>query len=424
VIRKEVLENGLTVLTEQIQGIRSVSLGIWLKKGSRDESSEEAGIYHFIEHMLFKGTRRRDAYQIARTIDAIGGYTDAFTSKENTCFYAKVLDEHLPVILELFSDILVSPRFDSEDIERERKVIHEEISMVEDTPSDLVHELFVENFWGDHPLGRPILGTVRTVDSMNQKTLRARFTASYIPSNMVFAVAGNLTHEEIIAAIQRYFLLVDGAREPDQPFAGTPPEPRPLLMVHPKKELEQSHICMGTTAYSVLDEKKYPASVMNVILGGSMSSRLFQKIREELGLCYTVFSSLNFYEDCGYLDVYAATSSENVKNTIELMMQECDDIARQPVSREDLEHAKSHLKGSLILSLESSSTKMFNLAKNDMYYGRQIDTQEILDKISGVTIDDVQAVAQEIFLHPGYGIVVVGDLEEVDINLDREEIRH
>jgi predicted Zn-dependent peptidase len=413
-IRKDVLDNGLTILTESIEHIRSISLGVWLRKGSRDESPEDAGVYHFIEHMVFKGTQKRSTYEIARIMDSIGGFNDAFTSKENTCFYAKILDEHLPIIFDIFSDILLYPRFDREDLDRERKVVHEEFKMVEDNPSDLVHEIFLENFWAAHPLGRPILGTLNSVNALNPEILRKRFLESYIPPNILISAAGNISHEKLMEAVQSYFTF-----PPIKDLHGTvaqpSPEPRPMTLLRPKKDLEQAHLCIGVMGHSSDHSDRYTAGVLNVILGGSMSSRLFQKIREEMALCYTVFSSMSSFKDAGYVSVYAATSPEMTQTAAELIIKECKLLAKEAVSVEELENAKNHLKGSLILSLESSSNRMFSLARNEMIFGRQISTEEILEEISKVTVDDVLRVSQDLFLHSNYGIVVVGDMEELDV---------
>jgi predicted Zn-dependent peptidase len=416
-VRRTILENGLTVLTEHIDHIRSISLGIWLKKGSRDETVREAGIYHFIEHMLFKGTADRSAYDIARIMDSIGGYTDAFTSKENTCFYAKILDEHLPIILELFSDILIHPKFDKEDIEKERKVVHEEIKMVEDTPNDLVHELFLENFWSRHPLGRPILGTRHTVDGISQSLLRRHFAHNYVPENMLISAAGNVDHHRLVSEIRRHFPLQGGKakRVATKPAAV---RPRPMVLLKSKKDLEQAHVCIGMRGLPVDHPDRYSFSVLNVILGGSMSSRLFQKLREERGLCYTVFSSMSSFHDAGYVSIYAGTAKDTVESVIRLIVDECRLLASQPVGAEELENAKNHLKGSLILSLESSSNRMFNLVRNDVYHRRQISTDEILREVSAVTTEDIQRVAGDLFHHSEYGIVVVGALKKLGLTLD------
>ena len=414
-IRKDVLDNGLTILTESIEHIRSISLGVWLRKGSRDESPEDAGVYHFIEHMVFKGTQKRSTYEIARIMDSIGGFNDAFTSKENTCFYAKILDEHLPVIFDIFSDILLYPRFDREDLERERKVVHEEFKMVEDNPSDLVHEIFMENFWAAHPLGRPILGTLNSVNALTPETLRQRFLESYIPPNILISAAGNISHEKLMEAVQSYFPFPP-IKDQHSTVTQPSPEPRPMTLLRPKKDLEQAHLCIGAMGHSSDHPDRYTAGVLNVILGGSMSSRLFQKIREEMALCYTVFSSMSSFNDAGYVSVYAATSPEMTQTAAELIIKECKLLAKEAVSVEELENAKNHLKGSLILSLESSSNRMFSLARNEMIFGRQISTEEILEEISKVTVDDVLRVSQDLFLHSNYGTVVVGDLDELNVD--------
>ena len=413
-IRKDVLDNGLTILTESIEHIRSISLGVWLRKGSRDESPEDAGVYHFIEHMVFKGTEKRSTYDIARIMDSIGGFNDAFTSKENTCFYAKILDEHLPIIFDIFSDILLYPRFDREDLERERKVVHEEFKMVEDNPSDLVHEIFLENFWAAHPLGRPILGTLNSVNALTPETLRERFLESYIPPNILISAAGNISHEKLMEAVQSYFTFAP-IKDLHGTVAQPSPEPRPMTLLRPKKDLEQAHLCIGVMGHSSDHRDRYAAGVLNVILGGSMSSRLFQKIREEMALCYTVFSSMSSFKDAGYVSVYAATSPEMTQTAAELIIKECKLLAKEAVSVEELENAKNHLKGSLILSLESSSNRMFSLARNEMIFGRQISTEEILEEISKVTVEDVLRVSQDLFLHSDYGTVVVGDLDELNV---------
>lgn len=419
-INKEVLENGLTVLTERIEPWRSVSLGIWLKKGSRDEAPRDAGIYHFIEHMVFKGTSKRNAYDIAKLMDSIGGFNDAFTSKENTCFYAKVLDEHLPIILDIFTDILIDPKFDEEDIERERRVIHEEIKMVEDAPGDIVHELFLENFWADHPLGRPILGTTDTVNAIDRSKLKEQFTLNYVPRNIVVSAAGNLDHDQLVDSIRKLFRLGrNGAEPPALDRASA--KPHPMVVLRSKKDLEQAHLVLGMMGYDTEHPDRYAAGVMNVILGGSMSSRLFQRIREERGLCYTVYSSLNSFRECGYMNIYAGTARENVRIAAELILKECRLLAEEPVTSEELDNAKNHLKGGMILSLESSSNRMFALARNEIYHGRQISVDEALQKIHDVTQEDIRRVAGDLFKHRNYGMVVVGDLDGLD--LKEEDLR-
>lgn len=393
-IQKAVLDNGLTVLSERMPNLRSISLGIWLKKGSRHEEERENGISHFIEHLVFKGTRRRTGQEIAKIIDSIGGQIDAFTSKEYTCFYAKVLDEHLRVALDLLSDIVLNPRFDPQDIEKERKVIFEEIRMVEDTPDELVYDLFSETFWRGHPLGRPIQGTIDSVAALTPDHLLEYFRTSYTPGQMLIAAAGHLEHEEAVSEIRRAFeSLSDGSR----PNSTAPPRECADLTLREKKGLEQVHLCLGVPAFPQSSDQRYVGYVLNTLLGGTMSSRLFQRIREDRGLAYTVFSSVSSFLDTGYLMVYAATGSDQARQVIDLVSEEFRRLKTQPVGAQELRDAKDHLKGSLMLSLESTSSRMSNLAKQDLYFGRQFSLEELLEGIESVSVEDVQALAQSMF---------------------------
>jgi predicted Zn-dependent peptidase len=393
-IQKAVFDNGLTVLSERMPNLRSISLGIWLKKGSRHESERENGISHFIEHLVFKGTIRRTAQEIARVIDSIGGQIDAFTSKEYTCFYAKVLDEHLGIALDLLSDIVLNPRFDPVDIEKERKVIFEEIRMVEDTPDELVYDLFSETFWRGHPLGRPIQGTLDSVGSLTPQHLLDYFRSSYRPGQMLISAAGNLDHDAAVHEIRRAFEpLTDGSRPP----ATQPPQERADLALRDKDGLEQVHLCLGVKAFAHSAEERYAGYVLNTLLGGTMSSRLFQIIREEKGLAYSVFSSVSSFLDTGYLMVYAATGADQARQVVDLVLQEFRRLKAEEVGRQELRDAKDHLKGSLMLSLESTSSRMSNLAKQDIYFGRQFSLEEILAGIEGVSVEHVQALARRLF---------------------------
>jgi predicted Zn-dependent peptidase len=393
-IQKAVLDNGLTVLSERMPNLRSISLGIWLKKGSRHEAESENGISHFIEHLVFKGTKRRSAREIAKVIDSIGGQIDAFTSKEYTCFYAKVLDEHLGVALDLLSDIVLNPRFDPEDIEKERKVIFEEIRMVEDTPDELVYDLFSETFWRDHPLGRPIQGTPESVGAITPRHLLDYFRSSYRPGQMLIAAAGNLDQDAAVGEIRRAFeALTDGVR-PEPPV---PPREHAELALKEKEGLEQVHLCLGVRAFAQSSDERYAGYVLNTLLGGTMSSRLFQTIREEKGLAYSVFSSVSSFLDTGYLMVYAATGADQARQVVELVAQEFRRLKSEAVAAQELRDAKDHLKGSLMLSLESTSSRMSNLAKQDIYFGRQFTLEEILAGIEGVTVEEVQALARRLF---------------------------
>ncbi|HKB08287.1 MAG TPA: pitrilysin family protein, partial [Candidatus Polarisedimenticolia bacterium] len=359
-IRKEKFDNGLVLITEPMRNLRSVALGVWMKRGSRHETQEQNGISHFIEHLLFKGTETRTAQDIALIVDSVGGQMDAFTTKEYTCFYFKVLDEHLDIAVDLLSDIVRHPKFIPEEVEKERKVIYEEIKMVDDTPDELVYDIFSESFWKNHPLGRPIQGTRRTVSRMNLPMLIGFFRDSYQPANLMITAAGNLEHERLAEAIRKAF-------EPIPNTAAAvpikPPRTSGAIVVREKKELGQLHLCLGVPCFGAPAERRYQEYVLNTLLGGTMSSRLFQHIREERGLAYSVFSSVNSFLDTGNLMVYAATSPESGREVVGLILEEFRKLKEGPVGERELKMARDHLKGSLMLSLESSSSRMSNLAR-------------------------------------------------------------
>ena len=392
-IRRQVLHNGLTLLTEEMPNIRSVCMGVWLKQGSRHETEDENGISHFIEHLLFKGTERRTAQEIAKTIDKIGGQCDAFTSKEYTCFYARVLDEHLPVAFDLLADIVLRPKFDPDLIEKERNVIFEEIKMVEDSPDELVFDLFTETIWRDHPLGRPIQGTAESVAALDTGRLTRFFRTSYHPRNVAISVAGNLDHDRVATMAMEAFGRL-GDEHPDRSVSV--PRPRAEVVVREKKELEQLHLCVGVPAFEQAHPGRYCGYVLNTVLGGTMSSRLFQNIREDRGLAYTVFSSINSFADTGYLAVYAATRPEGASEVASLICEEFARMKETPVDETELKDAKDHLKGNLMLSLESSSARMSNLARQEIYFDKQFSLDEILAGIDAVASDQVQAMARRV----------------------------
>jgi len=414
--RKEVLPNGLTILTEEMPTLRSVSLGVWLKQGSRHETPEENGISHFIEHLLFKGTQRRSAADIARTIDAIGGQCDAFTSKEYTCFYARVLDEHLPLALDLLSDIVLNPRFQPEQIEKERKVIFEEIKMVEDSPDELVYDLFTETFWKNHPLGRPIQGTVDSVAALGHDVLMKFFRDSYIPANVVIAAAGHLDQKTFTQAARDAF-----AGMPSQGVKREvkPPEASAGLILKEKKDLEQLHLCLGVQAYPQAHEHRYAGYVMNTLLGGTMSSRLFQRIREERGLAYSVFSSVSSFADTGYLMVYAATRPGGGQEVLDQVCAELRRLKEVPIAESELKAARDHLKGSMMLSLESSSSRMSNLARQEIYFNRHFSLDEVIAGVDRVTTTDVQDLARGLLDSSQCTVAVLGNLSNLSLSPDR-----
>jgi predicted Zn-dependent peptidase len=409
------LPSGLRLLTESMPHVRSVTVGVWLTRGSRHESDAESGVAHFVEHMLFKGTTSRSAQQIAQTIDSIGGQLDAFTAKEQACYYIKVLDDHLPLAIDLLSDMVLRPAFVAADVVREQGVILEEIKMVEDAPDDLVHEVFVQQFWARHPLGRPILGTPETVGAFESQQLRKYFDRTYVAPNVVVAAAGHLEHAQLRELVETAFADLPTTLPAAQ---GEPPAVTPGLIVR-QKDIEQSHICLGTPAYPQAHADRHALNVMNMILGGSMSSRLFQHIREDRGLAYAVFSSLATYSDAGAVTIYAGCATDKVGDVIDLTLVELRELRENAVSGDELQRAKDHLKGSLMLSLESTSSRMSQLARQELYFGRQFSLDEVLASIDGVTIEAVQRVARELFREGASVATVVGPKMTETLTMDR-----
>ncbi|HEY7514335.1 MAG TPA: pitrilysin family protein [Vicinamibacteria bacterium] len=397
-IVKEVLGNGLTLLTESMPHVRSVAIGVWLKRGSRHETEAQSGISHFIEHMVFKGTKNRSAERIAAEMDSIGGFMDAFTAKEFAAFHLKVLDEHLPLAAEILGDIVLHPLFDPVEMAKEKKVIYEEINMVEDTPDDLVMELFTAAFWPDHPLGRPILGTKKSVQDFRRGDLATFFKRVYHPGNIVIAAAGNLEHRYAADLVQRHFGALRSGKTPGNGLA--PPRSASRIVTRAKKELEQVHLCLGSRAYPQAHRDRYGSYILNTVLGGSMSSRLFQNVREKRGLVYSISSGVTAYSDAGILSVYAGTSLDSIDEVLRLTLEEMKRLKGDPLPADELRRAKDHLKGSLMLSLENTGARMSHLARQEIYFGRQFGLDEITAGIEGVTTDDVQRVASEIMAGP------------------------
>jgi predicted Zn-dependent peptidase len=412
-IRRQVLPHGLTVITEQMEHIRSASIGIWLETGSRDETPQSNGISHFIEHMVFKGTKHRTAEEIARQVDSIGGNMDAFTSKECICFNVKVLDEHVPLALEILSDLVLYPNFTDEDIARERGVILEEIKMDEDNPDYLVHEIFTQNFWKDHPLGKPILGTKETVKKFERQAVLDTYTHRFAPGNIIVAAAGHLDHDQFVDLVVKHFEHLKPAQNG---FHSPAPKIVPRIVLRNKKALEQVQLCIGVPAYPIAHEKRYAGYILNTLLGGGMSSRLFQNIRERQGLAYSIYSDLNPYRDTGCMAVYAGTSLASAAKVVQSVVGEFRDLKIRPVPEEELRRSKDQLKGSLMLSLESSTARMSNLARQEMYFDRFQDLDELVQKIEAVTPDDLQSMAQEFFKTESVAVTVLGNLSGLKIS--------
>jgi predicted Zn-dependent peptidase len=405
-VRKERLDNGLTLITERMPHVRSVAVGVWLCQGSRHEPADLNGASHFIEHLVFKGTTTRSAREIALAMDTVGGQMDAFTSKEHTCFYAKVLDEHVPVAVDLLSDIVRNPRFDPDELERERRVVMEEIRMVEDTPEELVYDLFSSLFYPRHPLGRPIQGTESTLASLTRARLLRFFRGAYRPRNMLIAAAGNLRHDRFARAIRRAF----GSMRPGPGLARpiTRPRPHPGIVARPKPELEQLHLVLGVPGFPERFGDRYSLFVLNALLGGTMSSRLFQKIREERGLAYSVYSAVNAFADSGLLMVYAATSPSKGREVLRLILDEVSDLTERRPDPVETSVAKEHLKGSLMLSLESTVSRMSNLARQEIYFGRQFSLAEVIRGVEAVSPASIHRIARRLFQKRRLAVAAVG----------------
>jgi predicted Zn-dependent peptidase len=396
-----------------MEHIRSVAMGVWIRAGSRHEMPEVNGISHFVEHMVFKGTKSRSAQKIAREVDAIGGNLDAFTGKETVCFNVKVLDQHVPVALDVLSDLVLNPVFANEDIIRERGVILEEIKMDEDNPDYLVHEIFTQNFWKDHPLGKPILGTQATVKSFEQDTLFDYYGKRFVGGNIVFSAAGNLHHDEFVEMVsQRFASLPSGSDREMQPA----PKTSARINLRNKKALEQVQLCLGVPSPPIAHERRYTTLLLNTVLGGGMSSRLFQTVREERGLAYSIFSDLSPYRDTGSLCVYAGTSSSKAVDVVSLVMKEFSRLKTESLPDDELRRAKDQLKGNIILGLESSMSRMSNLARQEMYFEHFFGVDEIMQKVEDVTAPEVMEMANELFDGDKVAVTMLGRLDGVKVN--------
>ena len=413
-IRKTLLPNGLLVLTESMPHLRSVSMGAWIGTGSRDEAPEVNGVSHFVEHMVFKGTTSRSAQQIAREVDTIGGNLDAFTGKEMVCFNIKVLDENVAPALDVLSDLVLHPIFTPEELAREQGVILEEIKMDEDNPDYLVHEIFTQNFWKGDALGRPILGTEKTVSSFNQQIVFDFYNSRFTPRNMVFSAAGNLEHDAFVAQVERQFgsLAADGAMPVAKPEA---PVATPHITLKRKKSLEQVQFCLGVPAPPVNDPARYGVYLLNTMLGGGMSSRLFQTIREDQGLAYSIYSEMNPFRDTGSLCVYAGTSVDKTEKVLRLTLDELRRLKQETVSEAELKRAKDQLKSNMVIGLESSGSRMSNLARQQMYFGRFFGVDEIIEEIEAVSSADVQELAQQLFRPEAIALTLLGNLGSMKI---------
>ncbi len=412
-LRRTVLPNGLIVLTERMEHLRSIAMGVWIKSGSRCEPAETNGISHFVEHMLFKGTRSRSAQHIAREMDSIGGNLDAFTGKETICFNVKSLAEHVPIAMDVLTDLVLNPVFASADIERERGVILEEIKIDEDNPDVLVHELFTQNLWEDHPLGKPILGTSKTVGRLDQQKLFDYHGGRFLGGNMVFSAAGDLDHDRFVEQVTSKFHALPAGEAVSEELA---PAASARIVLRNKKALEQVQICLGVPAPPITDDSRYATLILNTALGGGMSSRLFQTIREERGMAYSIYSDLNPYRDTGTLCIYAGTSTGKALEVVDLILAELSKLKQEPLGHEELTRAKDQLKGNILMGLESSNSRMANLARQEMYFQQFFTAEEIIARIDTVEAGQVQTMAQRLFHPDRIAVTLLGRLDGIKLN--------
>lgn len=412
-IQKSVLDNGIRVVSEKIPAVRSAAVGIWIEAGARHELPAVSGISHFVEHMLFKGTTSRDARMIAKTIDSVGGVLNGFTSREYTCFFAKVLAEKLPMAIDLLADIVQNSILDPVELEKERRVILQEIGMVEDSPDELVYDLFTQTFWQEHPLGHSITGNAATIKALTRDDLCAYMREHYCGEKLIVAAAGDVDHRQLVELITATFGSIP-LTAPEVPTL-LPDYGRHLHLV--AKDIEQVHICLGTRFLPQNHPQRFSAYLLNMILGGGMSSRLFQTIRENLGLAYSVYSSVDAHADAGALVVYAAVAPADAQQTVTEILKELAKFRVQPILAEELAVAKDQLQGSILLSLESSDTCMSLLARNEIYLGRIFPIRELQRGIEKVTIADIQHLAEFVIKDEYLNLQVLGRVNPRDFDL-------
>ncbi|MCX7779327.1 MAG: insulinase family protein [Negativicutes bacterium] len=409
--QKTVLPNGVRVVSETIPYVKSVAIGVWIGTGSRYEQEDNHGVSHFIEHLMFKGTKKRTAKDIAETVDAVGGQLNAFTAKEHTCYYIKVIDTHVDLGMDILSDMLLSSKFDPEDIKREREVVIEEINMYEDAPDELVHDLHLDRVWSGHELGRNILGSKDSIAQLDQRKIYDYYRSHYTADNLVVAGAGNLTHEQLVALSEKYFGYLSGKK---LPVKDRPPQLTPARSVI-AKDTEQVHLCLGTASVPQNSPELYTAHILNNILGGGISSRLFQSIREERGLAYSVYSYQTNYSDAGLFTVYAGTRPGNTAQVIELITTNIADAKNNGITEAELIKAQEQLKGGLLLGLESSSSRMSRIGKLEITLGKYVTLDEVVAKIERVTLADLNEMANRLFTPQNMCLTVLGPVKAENI---------
>lgn len=408
-IEKRLLPNGIRVISERITHVHSVTIGVWVANGSRHEVPECSGISHFIEHLLFKGTERRTALDIAREIDSVGGVLNAFTSREYVCYYSKVLSKFLPQAVDLLADIFQNSLFNEEEIDKERDVILQELRMVEDTPDDYIHDLFSRNFWKDHPLGRPILGNEESVRAVTRESALSYKNRNYRGEDIIIAAAGNVDIEALFDLVSAKFGGVQSGTGRNE-FPEPVPQNRFEVVT---KELEQVHFCIGTRALPQSHPNRFSGYLLNTVLGGGMSSRLFQEIREKQGLAYSIYSYLSSYSDTGSMVIYAGIAPDRLQEVIRIVERELRRIKSSPISDVELDSAREQFKGNFLLSMESSDNRMTKLAKNEIYFGRNVPFQEIMEGFDGVTSESVLSLASDLFDSSTLTMAFIGRLHDV-----------
>lgn len=411
---KTVLDNGLKIISETIEHARSISIGIWINAGSRDEEARENGVSHFIEHMSFKGTRNRSTLQIAKELDAVGGMSNAFTGKENTCFHARVLGKHLSVVADILCDIFLNSVFEPFEIEKERGIISQEIKMLEDTPEDYVHDLLQRVFWKDHPIGMPILGTRDSIMEIDRKKIFNYIKRHYTAENVIISAAGAVDHNEVVNYFFPYFDKI----MPNDPDPKRFPPKANVTTFSNYRDLEQVHMCLGVEGVSIKDEKRFAVSLLNTILGGNMSSRLFQEIREKQGLAYSVYSFLSSYTDSGILGMYVACNPHHVNNVLGTINKEIKRLLAGDMKKDDVAAARDYIIGGIYLSSESIENRMIRIARNELIFDRYIPYEETISKIEAIQLDDVVDIANMLFKDKTLTLVVLGPLSGRDLDPD------
>ena len=405
--KKTVLKNGVRVVTERIDQVRSVSIGAWIDVGSRDEAPDEGGVSHFIEHMLFKGTKNRTARQIASSLESVGGALNAFTGREHTCYFARVLDEHLDKAIDVLSDILKNPLFNRSHLEKEREVILSEIKELEDSPADLAHDHLMSTVWKANPLGRPIIGTAESVLKLSRAKLLDFMKRNYTSSRVVIAASGNLRHDDLVGKTRRKFKFNSDLPPAQKECLNPPAEPRRMVV---KRKTAQAHISLGVPTFPYSDRRRYALLVLSNILGGGMSSRLFQSIREKLGLAYSVYSFIDFFEDAGIFGIYMGTHKNNAARVVELVLKEIRRFEKNGLSSTELSDAKHQLKGSLVLALENTSQRMNRLARSELFLRDYLELDGIIDSINRVRAKDLASLAAELLRPERLSVVALGPL--------------